>query len=95
MCSSDLDEDIKVGATLNDDSSTTFTEEDVPEEANTYVPPRPAPRIHHEDGTVTDPDAERFAAVVKEKERLAAQNNTEKETKTANSAENKDTGSQE
>ena len=72
-----------------------FIEEDVPEESGAYVPPRPAPRIHNEDGTVTDPDSERLAAAVREKVRVTAQNAAEKETRTANSAENKDNGSKE
>ena len=43
-----------------------FIEEDVPPEENVYVPPRPAKRIHNPDGTITDPEIEKFRAEAKE-----------------------------
>ena len=43
-----------------------FIEEEVPPEENVYVPPRPAKRIHNPDGTITDPEIEKFRAEAKE-----------------------------
>lgn len=54
-----LDEDIKIGAKV-DDVDTDFVEEDVPLEENTYIPPRPPKRIYNDDGTITDPELERI-----------------------------------
>ena len=43
-----------------------FVEEDVPPEENVYIPPRPAKRIHNPDGTITDPEIEKYRAEAKE-----------------------------
>lgn len=49
-----------------DESEKEFIEEDVPPEENVYIPPRPAKRIHNPDGTITDPEIEKFRAEAKE-----------------------------
>ena len=49
-----------------DESEKEFIEEDVPLEENVYIPPRPAKRIHNPDGTITDPEIEKFRAEAKE-----------------------------
>ena len=59
-----LDKDIKLGAVIEEDDGQ-FIEEDVPEE-KAVIPPRPAKRIHHPDGTITDPD--KAKAIKREKE---------------------------
>ena len=53
-----LDKDIKVGAEIHEDDGT-FVEEDVEPERDAYIPPRPPKRIHHPDGTITDPIQEK------------------------------------
>lgn len=50
-----LDADIKPDT---ETPETPFVEEDVPPEEGVKLPPRPAPRIHNPDGTITDPDKE-------------------------------------
>lgn len=40
------------------DEDEPFVEEDVAPEADAYIPPRPARRIHNPDGTITDPELE-------------------------------------
>ena len=62
-----LDSDIKLGAVI-DENSEDFTEEDVPPETDAYIPPRPAPRIHNPDGTITDPEIEKYRKELKEKQ---------------------------
>jgi chromosome segregation protein len=52
-----LDKDIKIGANI-DEPEQKFVEEDIEPEEGTYIPPRPAKRIHHPDGTITDPEQE-------------------------------------
>jgi len=59
-----LDKDIKTGEDIPEDSD--FIEEDVEPEQNVYVPPRPAPRIHNPDGTITDPVIEKYNQEQKE-----------------------------
>ncbi|MDO5767008.1 MAG: AAA family ATPase [Spirochaetales bacterium] len=49
-----------------EESEKEFIEEDVPPEENVYIPPRPAKRIHNPDGTITDPEIEKFRAEAKE-----------------------------
>ena len=58
-----LDKEI---STEPDESEKEFIEEDVPLEENVYIPPRPAKRIHNPDGTITDPEIEKFRAEAKE-----------------------------
>ena len=43
-----------------------FVEEDVPEEEGVVIPPRPEPRIHNADGTITDPVIEKHNEELKE-----------------------------
>lgn len=42
------------------DNTDKFIEEDVPEEEGIVIPPRPEPRIHNPDGTITDPVIEKY-----------------------------------
>lgn len=48
------------------DETEEFIEEDVPEEEGVVVPPRPEPRIHNPDGTITDPIIEKYNEEQKE-----------------------------
>jgi chromosome segregation protein len=48
------------------DETEEFVEEDVPEEEGVVVPPRPEPRIHNPDGTITDPIIEKYNEEQKE-----------------------------
>lgn len=75
-----LDSDIKIGAKV-DDEDDDFVEEDVPPETDAYIPPRPMPRIHNEDGTITDPEIEKYRKELKEKE--LAEKKAEQEAKKA------------
>ncbi len=54
-----LDEDIKVGARI-DEADGEFVDEEIPAEEGTYIPPRPPKRIYNADGTITDPELERI-----------------------------------
>ena len=62
-----LDKDIKISS-LTDENSEIFVEEDVPLEENAYIPPRPKPRVHNPDGTIYDPEIEKYRKELKEKE---------------------------
>jgi len=53
------------------DETEEFIEEDVPEEEGVVVPPRPEPRIHNADGTITDPVIEKYNEEQKEAARKA------------------------
>ena len=48
------------------DETEEFVEEDVPEEEGVVIPPRPEPRIHNPDGTITDPIIEKYNEEQKE-----------------------------
>ena len=79
------------------DETEEFIEEDVPEEEGVVVPPRPEPRIHNADGTITDPIIEKYneeqkeaakraraeAKAAKAAEEEAKQNNSEAAPKEA------------
>ena len=64
-----LSKDIKTGEAY--DKTEEFVEEDVPEEEGVVVPPRPEPRIHNADGTITDPVIEKHIEEQKEAEKRA------------------------
>ena len=53
------------------DETEEFIEEDVPEEEGIVLPPRPEPRIHNADGTITDPVIEKYNEEQKEAARKA------------------------
>ena len=53
------------------DGAEDFVEEEVPAEEGIVVPPRPAPRVHNADGTITDPVIERYNREQKEAARQA------------------------
>ena len=53
------------------DETEEFIEEDVPLEEGVVVPPRPEPRIHNADGTITDPVIEKYNEEQKEAARRA------------------------
>ena len=48
------------------DETEEFIEEEVPQEEGVVVPPRPEPRIHNPDGTITDPVVEKYNEEQKE-----------------------------
>lgn len=48
------------------DETEEFIEEEVPEEEGVVVPPRPQPRIHNADGSITDPVIEKYNEEQKE-----------------------------
>lgn len=74
-----------------EESEKEFIEEDVPPEENVYIPPRPAKRIHNPDGTITDPEIEKFRAEAKEAARKSkAAKIAEDEKKTAEKAASDD-----
>lgn len=74
-----------------DESEKEFIEEDVPPEENIYIPPRPAKRIHNPDGTITDPEIEKFRAEAKEAARKSkAAKIAEDEKKSAEKAASDD-----
>lgn len=74
-----------------DESEKEFIEEDVPPEENVYIPPRPAKRIHNPDGTITDPEIEKFRAEAKEAARKSkAAKIAEDEKKSAEKATSDD-----
>ena len=74
-----------------DESEKEFIEEDVPPEENVYIPPRPAKRIHNPDGTITDPEIEKFRAEAKEAARKSkAAKIAEEEKKSAEKAASDD-----
>lgn len=74
-----------------DESEKEFIEEDVPPEENVYIPPRPAKRIHNPDGTITDPEIEKFRAEAKEAARKSkAAKIAEDEKKSAEKAASDD-----
>ena len=74
-----------------DESDKEFIEEDVPPEENVYIPPRPAKRIHNPDGTITDPEIEKFRAEAKEAARKSkAAKIAEDEKKSAEKAASDD-----
>lgn len=62
-----------------DVSEKEFVEEDVAPEENVYIPPRPAKRIHNPDGTITDPEIEKFRAEAKEAAKKAKEEAKAKE----------------
>ena len=64
-----LSKDIKTGEAY--DKTEDFIEEDVPDEEGVVIPPRPEPRIHNADGTITDPVIERHIEEQKEAEKRA------------------------
>lgn len=82
-----LDKDIKISS-LTDENSEFFVEEDVPLEENAYIPPRPKPRIHNPDGTIYDPEIEKYRKELKEKE-LQEKKAREEAKKAAMELENK------
>ncbi len=82
-----LDKDIKISS-LTDENSEIFVEEDVPLEENAYIPPRPKPRIHNPDGTIYDPEIEKYRKELKEKE-LQEKKAREEAKKAAMELENK------
>ena len=59
-----LDKSISTDDTF--DETEEFVEEDVPVEEGIVAIPRPAPRIHNADGTITDPVIEKYNAEQKE-----------------------------
>lgn len=74
-----------------EESEKEFIEEDVPPEENVYIPPRPAKRIHNPDGTITDPEIEKFRAEAKEAARKSkAAKIAEDEKKSAEKAASDD-----
>ena len=74
-----------------EESEKEFIEEDVPPEENVYIPPRPAKRIHNPDGTITDPEIEKFRAEAKEAARKSkAAKIAEDEKKSAEKAASND-----
>ena len=74
-----------------DESEKEFIEEDVSPEENVYIPPRPAKRIHNPDGTITDPEIEKFRAEAKEAARKSkAAKIAEDEKKSAEKAASDD-----
>lgn len=74
-----------------DESEKEFIEEDVPPEENVYIPLRPAKRIHNPDGTITDPEIEKFRAEAKEAARKSkAAKIAEDEKKSAEKAASDD-----
>lgn len=74
-----------------EESEKEFIEEDVPLEENVYIPPRPAKRIHNPDGTITDPEIEKFRAEAKEAARKSkAAKIAEDEKKSAEKAASDD-----
>ena len=74
-----------------EESEKEFIEEDVPPEENVYIPPRPAKRIHNPDGTITDPEIEKFRAEAKEAARKSkAAKIAEEEKKSAEKAASDD-----
>lgn len=82
-----LDKDIKINS-LTDENSEIFVEEDVPLEENAYIPPRPKPRVHNPDGTIYDPEIEKYRKELKEKE-LQEKKAREEAKKAAMELENK------
>ena len=82
-----LDKDIKISS-LTDENSEIFVEEDVPLEENAYIPPRPKPRVHNPDGTIYDPEIEKYKKELKEKE-LQEKKAREEAKKAAMELENK------
>lgn len=75
----------------SEESEKEFIEEDVPPEENVYIPPRPAKRIHNPDGTITDPEIEKFRAEAKEAARKSkAAKIAEDEKKSAEKAASDD-----
>lgn len=62
-----------------DVSEKEFVEEDVAPEENVYIPPRPAKRIHNPDGTITDPEIEKFRSEAKEAAKKAKEEAKAKE----------------
>ena len=82
-----LDKDIKISS-LTDENSEIFVEEDVPLEENAYIPPRPKPRVHNPDGTIYDPEIEKYRKELKEKE-LQEKKAREEAKKAAMELENK------
>lgn len=82
-----LDKDIKISS-LTDENSEIFVEEDVPLEENAYIPPRPKPRVHNPDGTIYDPEIEKYRKELKEKE-LQEKKAREEAKKVAMELENK------
>ena len=82
-----LDKDIKISS-LTDENSEIFVEEDVPLEENAYIPPRPKPRVHNPDGTIYDPEIEKYRKELKEKE-LQEKKAREETKKAAMELENK------
>lgn len=82
-----LDKDIKISS-LADENSEIFVEEDVPLEENAYIPPRPKPRVHNPDGTIYDPEIEKYRKELKEKE-LQEKKAREEAKKAAMELENK------
>ena len=83
-----LDKEI---STEPEESEKEFIEEDVPPEENVYIPPRPAKRIHNPDGTITDPEIEKFRAEAKEAARKSkAAKIAEDEKKSAEKAASDD-----
>lgn len=54
-----LDEDVRIGATIDREDSG-FVEEDVDVDEGAYIPPRPPKRIYNPDGSVTDTELERI-----------------------------------
>lgn len=83
-----LDKDIKINS-LTDENSEIFVEEDVPLEENAYIPPRPKPRVHNPDGTIYDPEIEKYRKELKEKE-LQEKKAREEAKKAAMELENKE-----
>ena len=82
-----LDKDIKISS-ITDENSEIFVEEDVPLEENAYIPPRPKPRVHNPDGTIYDPEIEKYRKELKEKE-LQEKKAREEAKKAAMELENK------
>ena len=64
-----LDKSIPTDDSFDDHEE--FIEEDVPAEEGVVIPPRPQPRIHNADGTITDPVIEKHIKEQKEAEKKA------------------------
>ena len=64
-----LDKSISTDDSFNEHEE--FIEEDVPAEEGVVIPPRPQPRIHNADGTITDPVIEKHIKEQKEAEKKA------------------------
>lgn len=98
-----LDEDLKTGKKIREEAHN-FEDEDIDVDEGAVIPPRPEKRIHNSDGSITDPEIERFKKKQKEKEKLAKQaekaakqaaENAEKEAQSETDSENTDSASPE